>query len=150
MQHVRGRYVIFADADGASKFEDLGILESELKRIERDSLAIAVGSRAHMVHSAAVVQVTSRRIDLTQRSFIRNFTMYAFHTFLHFIGIRSIKDTQCGFKLFTRRASAMIFPSMHVERWAFDVECLYLAERQGIPMVEVPVTWHEVHPPRAS
>ena len=70
--------------------------------------------------------------------------MYAFHTFLHFIGIRAIKDTQCGFKLFTRRACALIFPFMHVERWAFDVECLYLAERQKIPMIEVPVTWHEV------
>jgi hypothetical protein len=57
MQHVRGRYVIFADADGASRFEDLGILEAGLKKIERDSLAVAVGSRAHMVHSAAVVQV---------------------------------------------------------------------------------------------
>ena len=78
--------------------------------------------------------------------------MYAFHTFLHFIGIRAIKDTQCGFKLFTRRTCAMIFPSMHVERWAFDVECLYLAERQGIPMIEVPVTWHEVHlpPPKSN
>jgi dolichyl-phosphate beta-glucosyltransferase len=42
----------------------------------------------------------------------------------------------------------MIFPNMHVERWAFDVECLYLAERQRIPMVEVPVTWHEVPPLR--
>ena len=73
--------------------------------------------------------------------------MYGFHTFLHFIGIRAIKDTQCGFKLFTRRACALIFPSMHVERWAFDVECLYLAERQGIPMIEVPVTWHEVRSP---
>jgi dolichyl-phosphate beta-glucosyltransferase len=70
--------------------------------------------------------------------------MFAFHTFLHFIGIRSIKDTQCGFKLFTRRACAKIFPLMHVERWAFDVECLYLAEQQSIPMIEVPVTWHEV------
>lgn len=57
MQHVRGEYVIFADADGASKFDDLGKLEGELKKIERDGLGIAVGSRAHMVHSAAVVQV---------------------------------------------------------------------------------------------
>jgi len=39
---------------------------------------------------------------------------------------------------------------MHVERWAFDVECLYLAERQGIPMIEVPVTWHEVRSPALS
>lgn len=49
--------MIFADADGASKFEDLAILETELKRIEKDGLGVAVGSRAHMVHSAAVVQV---------------------------------------------------------------------------------------------
>lgn len=60
MQHTRGRYVIFADADGASKFEDLGKLFSELKKIEKDGLGVAVGSRAHMVHSAAVVQVRSR------------------------------------------------------------------------------------------
>jgi dolichyl-phosphate beta-glucosyltransferase len=57
MQYVRGEYVIFADADGASKFEDLGKLEVELKAIEKEGLGIAVGSRAHMVHSAAVVQV---------------------------------------------------------------------------------------------
>ena len=57
MQHVRGKYVIFADADGASKFEDLEKLMGELKRIEHDGLGLAVGSRAHMVHSAAVVQV---------------------------------------------------------------------------------------------
>jgi len=57
MQHVRGQYVIFADADGATKFEDLGKLEKQLKAIERDGLGIAVGSRAHMVHSPAVVQV---------------------------------------------------------------------------------------------
>ena len=50
--------MIFADADGASKFEDLAKLEEELKLIERDGLGIAVGSRAHMVHSPAVVQVS--------------------------------------------------------------------------------------------
>jgi dolichyl-phosphate beta-glucosyltransferase len=59
MQHTRGRYVIFADADGASKFEDLGKLSSELQKIEKDGLGVAVGSRAHMVHSASVVQVHS-------------------------------------------------------------------------------------------
>jgi len=57
MQHVRGDYVIFADADGASKFDDLEKLEKELKMIERENLGIAVGSRAHLVHSPAVVQV---------------------------------------------------------------------------------------------
>jgi dolichyl-phosphate beta-glucosyltransferase len=74
--------------------------------------------------------------------------MYGFHTFLRFIGVASIKDTQCGFKLFSREACSRIFPSLHVDGWAFDVEILYLAEVQGIPMVEVPVTWHEVNPSR--
>jgi dolichyl-phosphate beta-glucosyltransferase len=64
MQHVRGRYVIFADADGASKFEDLSKLEMELKRIEKNGVAVAVGSRAHMVHSAAVVQVPSFNLTI--------------------------------------------------------------------------------------
>ncbi len=43
-----------------------------------------------------------------------------------------------------RRAVARVFPVQHIERWAFDVELLYLAARFGIPMVEVPVSWHEV------
>jgi dolichyl-phosphate beta-glucosyltransferase len=70
MQHVRGEYVIFADADGASKFDDLEKLERELKTIERDGLGIAVGSRAHMVHSAAVVQVPTTHHPLL--TFCRN------------------------------------------------------------------------------
>jgi dolichyl-phosphate beta-glucosyltransferase len=57
MRHIRGQYVIFADADGASKFDELGKLSEELKAIERNGLGVAVGSRAHMVHSAAVVKV---------------------------------------------------------------------------------------------
>jgi dolichyl-phosphate beta-glucosyltransferase len=45
------------------------------------------------------------------------------------IGIRDIKDTQCGFKLFTRKAAREVFYRMHLTRWAFDVEMLYLAQK---------------------
>jgi dolichyl-phosphate beta-glucosyltransferase len=38
----------------------------------------------------------------------------------------------------------LIFPYQHIERWAFDVELLYLATHQGVPLVEVPVQWEEV------
>ena len=34
-----------------------------------------------------------------------------------------------------------MLPPQHIDRWAFDVELLYLAARKAIPMVEVPVTW---------
>ena len=58
MRHVRGQYVIFADADGASKFTDLGKLLRECRRSEdKEGRAVAVGSRAHLVGSEAVVKV---------------------------------------------------------------------------------------------
>lgn len=59
MRHVRGRYVVFADADGASKFDDLGKLVAACQEIEDgDGRGVAVGSRAHMVGSEAVVKVS--------------------------------------------------------------------------------------------
>jgi len=67
MRHVRGQYAIFADADGASKFEDLGKLVRASQKIE-DSMGrgVAVGSRAHLVGSEAVVKVyLLRRTTLT-------------------------------------------------------------------------------------
>lgn len=59
MRHVRGQYVVFADADGASKFEDLGMLVGAAREVEdKKGRAVAVGSRAHMVGSEAVVKVS--------------------------------------------------------------------------------------------
>ena len=55
-----------------------------------------------------------------------------------------IRDTQCGFKLFSRAALPYIIPYMHTEGWIFDVEMLMLAEFAGIPVAEVPVGWREV------
>lgn len=138
MRHARGAHTIFADADGATRFSDLSALLTSLQSLQstppRSPSTIAVGSRAHMVHTAAVVQ----------RSFIRNFLMYTFHFYLGIMGISSIKDTQCGFKLFSREAAVTIFRGMYTEGWIFDVEILIRAERAGIKVAEVPVNWHEV------
>src|SRR5689334_23409490 len=41
------------------------------------------------------------------------------------------KDTQCGFKAFTREAARTIFASQRVERWGFDPELLFLADRKS-------------------
>lgn len=60
LRHVRGQYVVFADADGATKFDDLGKLVAACQEIQdSQARAVAVGSRAHMVGSEAVVQVSS-------------------------------------------------------------------------------------------
>ncbi|KAJ5534205.1 hypothetical protein N7527_000459 [Penicillium freii] len=138
MRHVRGKYVVFADADGASKFADLGKLVGACRDVEDSKgRAVAVGSRAHMVGSEAVVK----------RSKLRNFLMHSFHLILRLMTppkTATIKDTQCGFKLFSRSALPYIVPYMHSEGWIFDVEMLMLAEFARIPVAEVPVGWREV------
>lgn len=138
MRHARGQYVVFADADGASKFEDLSKLLAQCREVEdEDGRGVAVGSRAHLVGSEAVVK----------RSKLRNFLMHSFHLLLWMLtppATARIRDTQCGFKLFSRPTLPYIVPHMHMDGWIFDVEMLMLAEFAGIPVVEVPVGWREV------
>ena len=56
----------------------------------------------------------------------------------------TISDTQCGFKMFTRSSAREIFPTQHIERFAFDVELLMIAHRRGHRIGEVPVSWQEI------
>lgn len=171
-RHVRGAYAIFADADGASKFEDLAKLVEGCEAVADESnRSIAVGSRAHLVGSEAVVKVcptTPRRGDIyyadlaDQRSALRNALMHSFHLLLWLLtppATSRIRDTQCGFKLFSRASLPYIIPYMHAEGWIFDVEMLMLAEsavlsrpqgttigtaNPGIRIAEVPIRWKEV------
>lgn len=172
MRHVRGQYVLFADADGASKFADVGKLITTCQTIaDARGRAVAIGSRAHLVGSEAVVKVrppeTGGRCVLfythvlriltcvgggsfgvvQQRSFFRNLLMHGFHLFIRLLtppATAAIRDTQCGFKLFSRPALPDIIPYMHSEGWIFDVEMLMLAEAAAIPVAEVAVGWKEV------
>lgn len=132
--HSQGKLALFADADGATTFSDVKKLIDYLRSIPSSTPAIAIGSRAHMVNTDAVVK----------RSFIRNFLMYGLHALVYIFGIRDIKDTQCGFKMFNFEAIKKIFPHMHTERWIFDVEVLLLAEMQSIKIQEIPVNWQEI------
>jgi len=138
MRHVRGQYAVFADADGASRFKDLeGLVEVCQKIEDRAGRAVAIGSRAHLVGSEAVVK----------RSLLRNTLMHAFHLLIRLLtppATSRIRDTQCGFKLFSRPALPYIIPYMHSEGWIFDIEMLMLTEMAGIPMQEVAVGWKEV------
>ena len=75
---------------------------------------------------------------------IRNVLMYGLHTILRIVGVGHIRDTQCGFKLFSRRAAQQIFPVQHLATWIFAVELLLLAKELRMPVAEVPIEWHEV------
>ncbi|KAM9929193.1 hypothetical protein OXX59_001346 [Metschnikowia pulcherrima] len=130
--HAQGKYLLFADADGATRFSDVSKLLADI--VPKNGPAVAIGSRAHMMDTDAVVK----------RSFVRNLLMYALHTLVFVFGIRHVQDTQCGFKMFNRESAQMIFPHMHTERWIFDVEILLLAELQKIPIGEIAVNWQEI------
>ncbi|XP_077596182.1 dolichyl-phosphate beta-glucosyltransferase [Stigmatopora nigra] len=131
----RGRLILMADADGATKFADLEKVEEGLRQLspKPDNMAVSCGSRAHLEQDA-----------LAQRSVFRNFLMWGFHFLVWSLCVRGIRDTQCGFKIFTREAALRIFSSLHVERWAFDVELLYMAQSLDIPVAEVAVNWTEI------
>lgn len=58
------------------------------------------------------------------------------------IPLRGIKDTQNGFKLFTKKAADILFPLQTLYYWSFDVELLALAQRHGLNIKEVPITWN--------
>lgn len=149
MLRARGEFIIFADADGATKASDLlSLLQVLQKHIGGGKLsvnsvgsggssAVAVGSRAH---------IDEAEESKAKRTAFRAFLHEGFDLLKRILlgGMGGIRDTQCGFKMFTRPAVAKIFPVMHIERWAFDVELIYLAVRFNIPLFEVPVTWHEV------
>ncbi|CBZ55546.1 Dolichol phosphate glucosyltransferase, related [Neospora caninum Liverpool] len=94
---------------------------------------VAFGSRRQLEQAA-----------ISSRSWHRNFLMHAFHWCVRsVVGDSHIKDTQCGFKLFTRFAARQLFPRLHLCRWAFDVELLLLSRLLRVPVAEIPVEWEE-------
>lgn len=134
---ARGCQLLFADADGATTFADLEKLEAEMRNLtplnEWENPAIVIGSRAHLQEEA-----------IATRSTFRTILMHGFHFLVWLFAVRDIRDTQCGFKLFTRSAAQNLFHLMHVERWAFDVELLFLAQALDIRVIEVGVNWTEI------
>ncbi|KAM7237880.1 hypothetical protein CapIbe_010838 [Capra ibex] len=131
----RGKKILMADADGATKFPDIEKLEKGLNDLQPwpDQMAIACGSRAHL-----------EKESIAQRSYFRTLLMYGFHFLVWFLCVKGIRDTQCGFKLLTREAASRTFSSLHIERWAFDVELLYIAQFFKIPIAEIAVNWTEI------
>ena len=134
MMRARGKYLLMVDADGATRIQDLERLEAKASEVEtQNEWSMVVGSRHHLMMDA-----------VAERTALRNALMFGFHFYVSIMCAPGINDTQCGFKLFSRKAAQKLFPSQHIERWAFDVELLYLANKQNIPIVEVAVNWQEI------
>jgi hypothetical protein len=74
----------------------------------------------------------------------------AFNAVVQELAVPGLQDTQCGFKSFRRDVARAIFPLQRMTGWAYDVEALLIARRQGYRIVEVPVQWYYHHDTRLS
>lgn len=126
MLEARGDVRLFTDADLSSPIEEAEKLFAALEA----GADVAIGSR--WLRS----ELQTRRQPYYRQMFGRMFNLMLRVT----LGL-GFKDTQCGFKAFTRRAAEAVFPAQRIERWAFDPELLYLAGRHGMKVAEVPVAW---------
>jgi dolichyl-phosphate beta-glucosyltransferase len=126
MLNARGEVVVFSDADLSSPIEEMPKLLAALA----GGADIAIGSRWLRT------ELQTRRQSRHRQIFGRVFNLLLRIT----LGLR-FKDTQCGFKAFTRRAVQTILPLQRIERWGFDPEILFLARKFGFRVEEVPVVW---------
>jgi dolichyl-phosphate beta-glucosyltransferase len=126
MLEAKGEYLLFSDADLSTPIEELDRLLNHCQK----GYGVAIGSRA-LKESQLVLR----------QAWYREFMGRVFNIMVRLIVLGGIRDTQCGFKMFTRRAAMAIFPKQKLKGFAFDVELLLLARKAGYRIKEVPVRW---------
>lgn len=126
MLQAQGEILLFSDAD----------LSSPIAEAEKLFAAIASGADIAIGSRWLKTELQLRRQPLYRRFYGRIFNLA-----LRLILGLQFKDTQCGFKAFTRRAAHALFALQKIERWGFDPELLYLAKRLHLRIEEVPVAW---------
>lgn len=134
MTEATGCYRLMVDADGATTF---GV---GLEAVTNESV-LSVARKA-----TPIVVFGSRAGEGAKRSLLRSFLMHSF-LWLRSVVVGtpvSLRDTQCGFKLFDQHSASLLFSSLHLRRWAFDIELVYVALSIGYSIKEVTVPWHEV------
>lgn len=65
-----------------------------------------------------------------------------FNFLVRMFAVKGIQDTQCGFKCFRRDAARNLFSLQRIYGWGFDVELLFVAQKHGYTIEEVPITWY--------
>lgn len=128
MLAARGDIAFFMDADLSTPLKEITPFLARFESVPE--VDIIIGNRQHP-DSAIVRRQSALRQGLGQ---CFNFVLR------RLTGIR-VKDTQCGFKAFRRRARETIFPLQTISGFAFDVELLLLATQLGFRVEDRPVEW---------
>jgi len=122
-----GAKVLLCDADLSTPIEELARLEPYLADAK-----LVLGSR----------DVEGARVELHQ-PWHRELMGKAFNLLIRALGFGDFRDTQCGFKLMDGKAARELFPQLTIERFAYDVELVWEAQRRGWKIAEVGVEWHD-------
>jgi len=135
IMHGTGDVLLFTDADLSSPIYEADKLFNAIA----EGADIAIGSRWLQA------ELQTERQPLHRQVYGRLFNF----------GLRIVlgltyRDTQCGFKAFTRKAAQTVFSRQRVERWGFDPELLFLANKLGLRTVEVAVEWAHDHASRIN
>lgn len=139
----KGKYILFTDFDQATPLSEVEKLFPFMKK----GFDIVIGSRE--------VKGSKREKEPMHRHLMGR----AWNAIVQIVAIRGIHDTQCGFKLFKKEIGRQLFKSLHVysdadeeEAYmgAFDVELLYIAQKRGLQIAEVPIHWKHVQTNRLN
>lgn len=126
MLAARGTYRFLCDADLSMPVEQIGRFLDD-----------AIGPADILLGSRELPE--SRRIGEPAR---RHLMGRVFNLLIRVLALPGIRDTQCGFKLFRADTTMALFERQALWGFAFDVEVLYLARRQGLAVMEVAIDWH--------
>lgn len=125
MMRVDAEWLLLSDADLATPIEEI---EKLLPHCAQSP--VIIGSRPLKESNLEIRQPLYR--ELLGR---------AFNGAVQTLGIRGIKDTQCGFKLFRQDVARDIFGRCELDGFGYDFESLMIARDLGYPIAEVPIRW---------
>jgi dolichyl-phosphate beta-glucosyltransferase len=121
-----GDYVLFTDADLSTPIEEATRF---LERLEKD-MDVVIASR----------DLPDSRVEIHQ-NFLRETMGKVFNRIACLFAFRGIRDSQCGFKGFRKEAARKLFGMQKLDGFSFDVEILFLAQKHGYRILELPVIW---------
>jgi len=126
MLEASGEYVIFADADNSTPIEQVEKLLKYVPKYE-----VVIGSR----------YVSDGRLAVPQ-SFVRRVGSRGLNMIIQMLAVYGIRDTQCGFKLFSHKAAQEIFSRQTITDFSFDIEILAIARKLGYKVKEAGIIWY--------